>query len=177
MGGIDHGESRVPVRHGQRSSEDLRSERRSAHPAQHDIRHALDRVGILREIDALPEGLDTDLLGNGEHRSDGFLRQIVLARAFLKQSQLYLLDEPASELDHAGDLNLMKVLQDLKGKSTILMTTHRPSHMKLADRVVLLRGGLVVASGPPAEIVPLVLNQGNKPASNGGHQPGQVAIA
>lgn len=143
-----------------------------------DIRHALDRVGILREIDALPKGLDTDLLGNGEHRSDGFLRQIVLARAFLKRSQLYLLDEPASELDHAGDLNLMKVLQDIKGKSTILMTTHRPSHMKLADRVVLLRGGLVVASGPPAEIVPLVLNQGNnKPTSNGGHQPGQAAIA
>lgn len=132
-----------------------------------EIRAALERVGILREIDALENGVDTELLGNDEHRfGDGFLRQIVLARAFLKPSQLYLLDEPASELDHAGDLNLMKVLQEIKGKATVLMTTHRPSHMKLADRVVLLRGGLVVASGPPDEVVPLVLNQGNSKPDN-----------
>ncbi|MGI9475678.1 MAG: peptidase domain-containing ABC transporter [Hyphomicrobiaceae bacterium] len=128
-----------------------------------DVRRALDRIGVLSTVDALGDGLDTKLIGNDEHRfADGFLRQIVLARAFLQPSPLYLLDEPASELDDAGDLNLMKALGELKGQATILMSTHRPSHMKLADRVVLLRSGVVVASGPPEEVVPLVFNQGPK---------------
>ncbi len=128
-----------------------------------DITEAIDRVGILQDIEALPDKLNTLLFGRDEHRfSDGFLRQIVLARAFLKSSQLYLLDEPASELDQGGDLKLMKILQEFKGRSTVLMTTHRPSHMKLADKVILLKSGLVAASGPPDEIVPLVLNQGGE---------------
>lgn len=144
-----------------------------------DIRGALARVGILQDAEALPNGLDTNLVGDGAHRfADGFLRQVALARAFLMPAQLYLLDEPASELDHAGDLNLMKVLEELKGRSTVLMTTHRPSHMKLADKVVLLRGGLVVACGPPAEVVPIVLSQGgNKPKSKGGVLPTRSAVA
>lgn len=144
-----------------------------------EIRDALERFGILREIDALPNGLDTELVDNDDHRfGDGFLRQIVLARAFLKPSQLYLLDEPASELDHAGDLNLMRVLQELKGQATVLMTTHRPSHMKLAHRVVLLRGGFVAASGRPNEVIPLVLDQNNgKPKDRQNRQRSHPLLA
>ncbi len=144
-----------------------------------DIRNALARVGILQDAEALPDGLNTNLLGDGAHRpSDGFLRQVALARAFLMPAQLYLLDEPASELDHAGDMNLMNILGELKGQSTVLMTTHRPSHMKLADKVVLLRGGLVVASGPPSEIVPIVLSQGGNKSSNKGEiLPVRTAVA
>ncbi|MFY0609938.1 MAG: ATP-binding cassette domain-containing protein [Hyphomicrobiaceae bacterium] len=141
-----------------------------------DVRRALEQVGVLSDIDALREGINTKLVGNDEHRfADGFLRQIVLARAFLKPSPLYLLDEPASELDDAGDRNLMKALGDLKGKATVLMSTHRPSHMKLADRVVLLKNGIVVASGPPDEIVPLVFNNGNKKQVNQSGPPPALA--
>lgn len=144
-----------------------------------DVSRALEQVGVLGDIDALREGINTKLVGNDEHRfADGFLRQIVLARAFLKPSPLYLLDEPASELDDAGDRNLMKALGDLKGKATVLMTTHRPSHMKLADRVVLLKNGIVVASGPPDEIVPLVFNNGSKKqVSQSGPPPALASTA
>jgi ABC-type bacteriocin/lantibiotic exporter with double-glycine peptidase domain len=88
---------------------------------------------------------------------DPLLARINLARAFIKDSPIYLLDEPAATLDHSGERALLSILEEKRKTSAIIMTTQRPSHMRLADLVVWLDRGLVRDIGPPERIVPLVL--------------------
>ena len=138
---------------------------RLAHPTAttEDIKRALEKAGVLDQVMELDGGLEFRLQGNRESRfSGGFLKQLMLARTFVKDAPIYLLDEPGAQLDMAADEKLMKTLLAEKGKSTILMVTHRPSHMRIADRVVVLHYGQIVADGPPEKIVPMILAQGNK---------------
>ena len=125
-----------------------------------DIERALSLVGALDEAKSLPDGIDTRIQGTSDQRfSSGFLKQIALARAFIKPAQIYILDEPNSSLDFEHDMLLMKLLQRIKGTATIILVSHRPSHLKLADRVIILQRGSIVASGPPEQVVPLLLDQ------------------
>ncbi len=136
---------------------------RLAHPSatEADIRHALERAGILKTVLALENGLEFRLHGNRESRfSTSFMKQLMLARAYIKNARINLLDEPGAQLDNAADEILVNTLREEKGKSTILMISHRPSHMYLADRVIVLRSGRIVADGPPEKIVPAILARG-----------------
>jgi len=76
-----------------------------------------------------------------------------LARAYIRKAPILLLDEPAQALDADADEALMNVIRNARGKTTVLMTTHRPSHMRLADRLILLNGGRVAFDGPPGEFL------------------------
>ena len=88
---------------------------------------------------------------------DALVSRINLARAFIKDAPIYLLDEPATTLDHAGEQALLSIIEEKRRNSAIIMTTQRPSHMRLADRVVWMDRGLVRDIGAPDQIVPKVL--------------------
>ena len=72
-----------------------------------------------------------------------------LARCYAKNSSILLLDEPGQTLDEAGDADFMAYLEKLKGQKTVVMITHRPSHMRLADRLLVIEEGRVAMDGPP----------------------------
>ncbi len=134
-----------------------------AHPTagQADIERALARVGALETVKRLDGGIDFRLHGSRESRfPEAFLKQLMLARAFVKDAAIYLLDEPGTQLDLGGDKALVQTLQAEKGKSTIVIVTHRPSHMELADRVIVMHQGRTVAEGTPDEIIPLITDNG-----------------
>lgn len=117
-----------------------------------DLRRAADVAKVLDEIVALPEGFYTrlnDVLLN--ELPAGFKRKLALARAYIRRPPILLLDEPGQSLDKAGDDALMNLISSLRGEATILMTTHRPSHMSLADRLILLNEGRVAFNGPPGK--------------------------
>ena len=115
---------------------------------------ALESVGAGPAIKALPEGLETRLTGSTlAGMSEKFKQQMSLARALVKQVPVYLLVEPGRDLDEQGDAALLASLARLKGKSTVIMVTQRPSHMRLADRVVVMNQGLIAAQGPPEKIL------------------------
>ncbi|MGI9425391.1 MAG: ATP-binding cassette domain-containing protein, partial [Hyphomicrobiaceae bacterium] len=123
--------------------------------SQDDTEAALEQVGALEEIRQLPDGVNTRIFGINENRlSSGLLKQISLARAFIKRAPIYLLDEPGSDLDRRSDAKFIELLKTLKGKATIILVTHRPSHLWLADRVIVLNNGRVAANAPPEKIVP-----------------------
>ncbi len=135
---------------------------RLAHPTATDqnVEEALAVTGILDQVKALDGGANFRLMGNRETQfSEGFLKQLMLARAFVKQPSMYLLDEPGAQLDLAGDKAFVKAMQRQKGKATTVMATSRPSHMRLADRVIVLERGRIVLEGTPDEVVPQILNQ------------------
>jgi ATP-binding cassette, subfamily C, bacterial LapB len=121
------------------------------------IAQALETTGITPLIEALPDGLST-LVGDqhSQRIPSGLVRGLCLARALLADSSVILLDEPATALDSEGDRRLMSQLEKLKGHATIIMISHRPSHIRLADRAVLLGGGVVQNSGTPDELVAAV---------------------
>ena len=147
---------------------------RLAHPTATDaeIEEALARAGALETVNSLDGGIEFRLNGNRESRfSEGFLKQLMLARAFVKKASIYLLDEPGAQLDVAGDEALVNTLRQEKEQSTIIMVTHRPSHMQLADRVVVLHRGQIAVDGPPEKIVPMILKTG-KNAEYGLRQAG-----
>lgn len=136
-----------------------------AHPAatRRDMIAALEEVGALETVNKLEDGIDTRLVGNTRAKfTDGFLQQLSLAQALVKKTSIYLMDEPGNNLDKKGDQALIAVLKKLRGQATIVMVTHRPSHMQLADEIVVLDQGFIVANGPSAEILPKLLKSQNQ---------------
>ncbi|HET6504743.1 MAG TPA: ABC transporter ATP-binding protein [Amycolatopsis sp.] len=116
-------------------------------PSAADRREALaqlDRLGIA----ALAER-PFSLLSGGE-------RQLaLLARALVQQAPVLLLDEPTAALDYGNETRILQTIGGLarEGRS-VLMTTHQPAHaLAHAHHVALMRGGTVVAQGPPSEVV------------------------
>ena len=133
---------------------------RLANPTASDeaLSQAVQDAGLLDDILDLPEGFDTRITDQLQAQlPGGFKQRLMLARAFVKDVPIFLLDEPGNNLDSEGDAALMRKLQSLHGKATVILTTHRPSHMRLADRVVYLQGGRLLGAGPPDEILPKIL--------------------
>jgi len=125
-----------------------------------ELRQAAEQAGVLETIESLPEGFDTRI---GDSRTDqfppGFNRTLSMARAFVSPAQIVLLDEPGASLDDASDLRFQAQLQRLKGRKTIIMVTHRPSHIRLTDQAIYLQNGSVAFAGPPDEVIKLMLEQ------------------
>jgi ABC-type bacteriocin/lantibiotic exporter with double-glycine peptidase domain len=123
-----------------------------------DIIEALAAVGVSLPTQDLPDGLETRISGtNARSLSQGWLCRLSIARALVKKPAILLLDDPGNGLDQAGDAAFMAHLNALRGKSTVLWVTARPSHMRMANRVVEMRGGAVVADGKPEVVVPRIL--------------------
>ncbi len=124
------------------------------------IEAALRDAGILDEVLAMPEGIHSRLDDTSARRlPPGLLRGLSMARAFLTPGNVLLLDEPGASLDEASDARLMAQIRRLKGRRTILMVSHRPSHIRLADRAIVLEQGRVVFSGAPDEAVQRILEK------------------
>lgn len=119
-----------------------------------ELRVAAEHAGILDAIMQLPDGFETRIGDNtSEHQPPGFLRGLSMARAFVNPAQILLLDEPGASLDEESDQRLMTQLKKLKGKRTIVMVSHRPSHIRLADKAILLEQGSVQLAGPADAVV------------------------
>ncbi|MCG8355691.1 MAG: ATP-binding cassette domain-containing protein [Kiloniellales bacterium] len=120
-----------------------------------DLAQAVLDADLLDDILTLPEGFETRLTERFQRQlPTGFRQRLVLARGYVKDAPIYLMDEPAANLDEQGDAALRRKLQQLRGRATVFLVTHRPSHMRLADRLVYMQGGRVLAAGTPDEILP-----------------------
>jgi len=120
-----------------------------------DLAEACARIGALDPILRLPEGFDTRIGDQNEQRISPGLRQAIgIARALLKNPRLLLLDESAQLLDEVGSAAFERLLGDLRGRATTLFVSHRPSHMLLADQMMVLERGQLSALGPPRTLLP-----------------------
>ncbi len=119
-----------------------------------DVARACAEMGLEFPTDVFPDGLQTrlDAVTLGQ-LPDAIEQRLLLARCFVKRASVYLLDSPANNLDTAGDAALVDKIKSLRGKATVIFTTFRPSHMRLADRVIVLEGGQIVMQGPAEKVV------------------------
>ena len=124
----------------------------------HDIVEALEAAGIRLPHPDLPQGIETRISATASRSfSQGMLCRLSLARAFVKKSSIILLDDAHSCLDDAGDTALIAHLNSLRGKTTVVLVTARPSHMRISDRILVMNAGVVAASGKPETIVPKIM--------------------
>lgn len=97
-------------------------------------------------MDALPDGADTLLGEDGAGLSAGQRQRLALARAFLADRPVLLLDEPTAALDGATEAEVVEAVRRLAVGRTVLLVVHRPALLAVADRVVRLAGRTVPAS-------------------------------
>ena len=106
-----------------------------------DVRKAAAFAGADAFVRALPAGYETVVGDGGRPVSVGQLRRLALARAFLRDAPLVILDEPTADLDPVNAELVADAVGQLLAGRTVLLITHRPELEALADRVVRLEGG------------------------------------
>lgn len=115
---------------------------------------AATSAGLHQMILRFPLGYDTPIGEAGGFLSGGQRQRLGLARALYGSPALLVLDEPNANLDDAGDAALLKAVRELKAAGkTVFLITHRPGVLAVADRVLLLRDGQVVAFGTPEAVM------------------------
>ncbi|WP_259323004.1 ATP-binding cassette domain-containing protein [Bifidobacterium pseudocatenulatum] len=101
------------------------------------LREALAKASALELVDALPNGLDTQVGELGGRLSEGEKQRIGLARMFLRDSDLVLCDEPTSRLDAYNESVILGSINDLAERgSAVVLVSHRDSTMRIADRIL-----------------------------------------
>jgi ATP-binding cassette subfamily B protein/subfamily B ATP-binding cassette protein MsbA len=103
--------------------------------------------------DKTPNGYQTMLGGDGMRLSGGQMQRIALARAFLRDPELLILDEATSQIDMESEQLIHQALKRFLINRTGVMITHRPSTLALADRVVVIEQGRVVAAGKHKQLI------------------------
>lgn len=120
-----------------------------------DVKNQIDvckRVGIHDFIETLPRGYNT-VVSEEEHLfSEGQKQLLVIARALLTKAEVLLFDEVTSNIDPATTVKIGALLSDLKIDHTILLVTHKPEMMDIADRVIVMDNGKVIAKGRNSEV-------------------------
>ncbi|QWD89970.1 peptidase domain-containing ABC transporter [Polynucleobacter sp. MWH-Braz-FAM2G] len=114
-----------------------------------EVYQALEMAGAIDQILALPKGIEYRVGDNTNELPSSLKQKLSLARAYLTRAPIMLFDEPGAGLDDYGDQKFMEALQALKGKATVLFISHRPSHIRLADTLLVLDKGYLRAAGPP----------------------------
>ncbi|MFJ9719486.1 thiol reductant ABC exporter subunit CydD [Streptomyces sp. NPDC101213] len=112
------------------------------------VRRALGDAGALRFVDALPDGAGTVLGEDGAGLSAGQRQRLALARAFLADRPVLLLDEPTAALDGETEAEVVAAVRRLAVGRTVLLVVHRPALLAVADRVVRLKTTDTVTRGP-----------------------------
>ena len=114
---------------------------------------ACKRVGIHDFIVSLPKGYNTLLKEDATDISGGQKQLISLARTLLSKSEILLFDEITASLDPNTAKQVIKVLKDLKKDHTVIMITHKPKLMRLADEVIVIDKGKVVGIGNHKKLI------------------------
>jgi ATP-binding cassette subfamily B protein len=112
-----------------------------------EILEAVGAVGLTDVVDRLPNGLDSVVHERGQSLSSGERQLLALARAFLSQPRVLVLDEATSNLDLQSETKIEAALDVLLDARTAVLIAHRLSTAMKADRIVVIEGGKVVESG------------------------------
>jgi ATP-binding cassette subfamily C exporter for protease/lipase len=128
---------------------------------------AAEACGLHSMILRFPKGYDTPMGEAGGLLSGGQRQRIGLARAIYGEPALVVLDEPNANLDDEGEAALVRAVQGLKAKNkTVVLISHRPGIVSVADRLLILHEGAVHASGPRDGVLAALQKQREEAAAN-----------
>ena len=117
------------------------------------IIEAAEVGGLTEYVNRHPQGFDMLIGERGESLSGGQRQGVAIARAMLLDPPILLLDEPTSAMDFTSEAQFKERLRRLADRKTLVVVTHRTSLIDLADRIIVVDGGRVVADGPRESVV------------------------
>jgi len=118
-----------------------------------DVRRAIGRAALGEFVDRLPEGLATRVGERGVQLSGGQRQRVSIARAFLKDAPILILDEATSHLDTISEQQIRAALDELMAERTSLIIAHRLSTIQTADTILVMEAGRIVEAGTHAELL------------------------
>lgn len=138
------------------AEENIRLGNTNVAPGNTQIISAACRSGADEVINKLPQGYNTilgKLFNQGEELSIGQWQKVALARAFLRDSQVIVLDEPTSAMDPRAEYEIFKRFREIIQDQTAILITHRLSTVKMADRIYVMEHGSIIESGNHKELM------------------------
>jgi ATP-binding cassette subfamily C protein LapB len=132
-----------------------------SHPFSRDeqILKAAKIATLTEFVNRHPQGFDMMISERGDSLSGGQRRAVALARAVLHDPNLLLMDEPTGSMDHSTEIAVKNELAEFVKGKTWIVVTHRNSLLEMADRILVLDNGRIVADGPKDTVV-TALRQG-----------------
>lgn len=122
------------------------------HVEDHAILQAAELAGLQELVGNHPKGFDMLIGERGESLSGGQRQSVAIARAFVHEPSVLLLDEPSSAMDSSTEEALKARLAAYAKGRTMVLVTHRNSLLELVDRLIVIDRGKVVADGPKAQV-------------------------
>jgi ATP-binding cassette subfamily C protein CydD len=111
------------------------------------VQAAAKAAKVLEFVERMPHGIDTQVGEKGHRLSRGQAQRVALARAFLADPPVLLLDEPTAGLDRINEQLVIAAIEAVGRGRTVVMVTHRMTHVQDADRVLTLREGTIAEDG------------------------------
>lgn len=124
-----------------------------ADATESDLREALAAAQLLSFVDSLPDGLDTWVGEAGKMLSGGQARRLAIARAFVHDAPIWVLDEPTEGLDRVTERKLMQSIWQRTAGKTVVMITHRMIDIDRMDKSILIDSGRIVAQGRHTDLL------------------------
>jgi ATP-binding cassette subfamily C protein len=117
-----------------------------------EVRRALELAGAWEFVDALPEGMMTQVGEAGAKLSGGQRQRIALARALVGDPRLLILDEVTSALDPDTEWQIVQSIRELADTMAVLAITHRPAFLEVADLLYRVADGRVLEAAPEFKV-------------------------
>lgn len=118
-----------------------------------DLLRAAELAGLMEMVNGHPLGFDMPIGERGESISGGQRQRVALARAVINDPPVLLLDEPTASMDHSSEESLKLRLSEYARGKTLIVVSHRSSLIDLADRIIVMDGGRIVADGPRNQVI------------------------
>jgi len=123
------------------------------HAGYKDVVWACEKAGLTQMIENLPEKYETKLGENGSLLSSGQKQKLNIARAILRQTPVFLLDEVTSDLDGAAEKEILSIIQNIATQSIVIFISHKASSLMGCDQIYVMADGQFVAQGSHNQLI------------------------
>ena len=130
----------------------------AAEATDDEILEASRKAGLHEYVIDYPDGYATDIGEAGRRMPGGLRQRMTIARAYLGNPPILLMDEPSSNLDREGEASLCVSLQEMAKDHTIIVVTHSSAILAASDQVLVMQKGRVVRAGRPQDVLPQLVS-------------------
>ncbi|MDR1854551.1 MAG: type I secretion system permease/ATPase [Azoarcus sp.] len=123
------------------------------HADDADVLRAAALAGLTEFVDSHPQGFDMMVSERGDSLSGGQRQSVSIARAVIHDPPILLLDEPTASMDHTSEEEIKRNLTEFGRGKTMLIVTHRTPLLALAERIIVIDAGRIVADGPKLQVM------------------------